>query len=176
MPKWIQPISGNLQGGQHQRPALFTAPLCLQLLPWHYLLNWHSSGRKAVCMGYIWSLIFPRQPPLLVDENFLASAGRISWRDCNHFEGIEIYIFSRSAISIKSTFSRSSSTLSLASTSSQRLSPIDSIIKHMRWPVWLFCFSILTVLNLAANIQYNYFVGKDLWGHCSLDGTQNGDG
>merc|ERR1719187_1896247 len=28
--------------------------------------------------------------------------------------------------------SRSSSTLSLASTSSQRLSPIDSIIKHMR--------------------------------------------
>ena len=127
-------------------------------------------------MGYIWSLIFPRQPPLLVDGNFLAWAGRISWRDCNHFEGIEIYIFSRSAISIKSTFSRSSSTLSLASTSSQRLSPIDSIIKHMRLSVWLMCLRILTVLNLAASLQYNYFVGKDLWGHCSLDGTLNGDG
>ena len=87
-----------------------------------------------------------------------------------------MYIFSRSAISIKSTLSRSSSTLSLASTSSQRLSPIDSIIKHMRWLVWLMCFRILTVLNLAASLQYNYFVGKDLWGHCSLDGTLNGDG
>ena len=112
---------------------------------------------------------FPRQRQHLVDENFLASAGETSWLNCGHFEVVL-------AISFNSTFSRSSSTLSLASTSSQRLSPIDSIIKHMRWPVWLMCFRILTFLNLAANLQYNYFVGKDLWGHCSLDGTLNGDG
>ena len=87
-------------------------------------------------------LTLPRQPLHWGGVNFLASAGNINQeRICSC-----IWFF------VLNNFIRSSSTLSLASTtSSQRLSPIDSIIKHLR------CQNLVSVIIQLPIVSFIHF-------------------